>query len=552
MSDQQPPTPNRQVPFSDAFKEFIRKGWAADPTEVPDQLPAARYAARRRQAISAQFPGDRLVIPAGGLKVRSNDTDYRFRPHSAFAHLTGLGTDQEPDAVLVLDPTDDGHDATVYFKPRAPRDSAEFYSDTRYGEMWVGRRLSVEELSSRCGIRCAPIDQLADDLAKNADSTRLRAVRTPADISFERLLNAVRASVSGEEADEQDRADATSQLDYELAVALSELRLVKDEFEISQLRQACEQTAHAFGAVVAALPDAMRRGRGERWVEGVFGLHARHVGNAVGYDTIAASGDHACTLHWIRNDGDLRDGELLLMDAGVELDTLYTADVTRTLPINGRFSDDQRMVYEAVLEAQEAGMAAARPGAKFSDVHKAAVAVIARHLHDWGLLPVSVEQSLSAEGGLHRRWMVHGTSHHLGIDVHDCAQARVENYREGTLRPGMVFTVEPGLYFKPDDELVPDHLRGIGVRIEDDIVITETGCENLSAALPRSSADVEAWMASIWTRLSPSRDKAPAYLIGMIIQRRWRGHLACSAASRAPARRLCARTALRTSSPQSG
>jgi Xaa-Pro aminopeptidase len=187
------------------------------------------------------------------------------------------------------------------------------------------------------------------------------------------------------------------------------------------------------------------------------------------------------------------------MDAGVELDTLYTADVTRTLPINSRFSDDQRMVYEAVLEAQEAGMAAARPGARFSDVHKAAVAVIARHLHDWGLLPISVEQSLSTEGGLHRRWMVHGTSHHLGLDVHDCAQARVENYREGTLRPGMVFTVEPGLYFKPDDELVPHHLRGSGVRIEDDILITETGCENLSVALPRSSADVEAWMASIWT-----------------------------------------------------
>ncbi|HKF88368.1 MAG TPA: aminopeptidase P family protein [Propionibacteriaceae bacterium] len=499
MSDQQPPTPNRQVPFSDAFKEFIRKGWAAHPTEAPDQLPAARYAAGRRQAVSAQFPGDRLVISAGGLKVRSNDTDYRFRPHSAFTHLTGLGTDQEPDAVLVLDPTDDGHDATVYFKPRAPRDSAEFYSDTRYGEMWVGRRPSVEELSSRCGVRCAPIDQLAEDLSKNADSTQLRAVRTPADTSFERLLTAVRKPVTVEEADEQDRADASSQLDQELAVALSELRLIKDEFEISQLRQACEQTAHAFGAVVAALPEATRRDRGERWVEGVFGLHARHAGNAVGYDTIAAAGDHACTLHWIRNDGDLRDGELLLMDAGVELDTLYTADVTRTLPINGRFSDDQRMVYEAVLEAQEAGMAAARPGARFSDVHKAAVAVIARHLHDWGLLPISVEQSLSTEGGLHRRWMVHGTSHHLGLDVHDCAQARVENYREGTLRPGMVFTVEPGLYFKPDDELVPHHLRGIGVRIEDDILITETGCENLSVALPRSSADVEAWMASIWT-----------------------------------------------------
>ncbi len=263
------------------------------------------------------------------------------------------------------------------------------------------------------------------------------------------------------------------------------------------MRQACAETAEGFAAVVADLPEAVRRGRGERWVEGIFGLHARHVGNAVGYDTIAASGDHACTLHWIRNDGDLREGDLLLLDAGVELDTLYTADVTRTLPVNGRFSDDQRMVYEAVLEAQQAGIDAAIPGAKFSDVHAAAIAVLARKLEEWGLLPVTAEESLSADGGQHRRWMVHGTSHHLGIDVHDCAQARREKYREGTLAEGMIITVEPGLYFKSDDELVPENLRGIGVRIEDDIVITADGAENLSAGLPRSSADVEAWMATL-------------------------------------------------------
>src|SRR5215210_9134158 len=192
MSERRPELPNRQIPFSDAFKKFIVAGWAPYPTQLPARLPAAAWARRRRERISAQFPGDRLVIPAGGLKVRSNDTDFRFRPHSAFAHLTGLGTDREPDAVLVLEPTDDGHDATLYFKPRAPRDSAEFYSDTRYGEMWVGRRLSVEELSRLCGIRCAPIDQLAEDLSKNADSTRLRAVLPPADTSLEQLLNAVR------------------------------------------------------------------------------------------------------------------------------------------------------------------------------------------------------------------------------------------------------------------------------------------------------------------------------------------------------------------------
>ncbi|MCW2810052.1 MAG: pepP, partial [Friedmanniella sp.] len=282
------------------------------------------------------------------------------------------------------------------------------------------------------------------------------------------------------------------------AHALSVLRLTKDEFEIEQMREAVAGTHVGFEAVIAELATAVELGRGERWVEGVFGLHARHTGNAVGYDTIAASGEHACTLHWIRNDGDLRAGDLLLLDAGVELDTLYTADVTRTLPITGTFTPDQRMVYEAVLEAQEAGIAAARPGAEFLDVHRAAIAVIARHLEAWGLLPVPAAESLGEEGGQHRRWMVHGTSHHLGIDVHDCAQARVENYRLGTLAPGMVITVEPGLYFKADDELVPPHLRGIGVRIEDDIVITETGNENLSAGLPRTSTEVEAWMASVW------------------------------------------------------
>jgi Xaa-Pro aminopeptidase len=498
VSESQPAVPNRQVPFSDAFKEFIAQSWAPHPTDLPTELPAAAYAAERRRLISAAFPGDRLVIPAGGLKVRSNDTDHRFRPHSAFAHLTGLGSAAEPDSVLVLDPTDSGHDATLYFKPRAPRDSAEFYSDTRYGEMWVGRRPSLEELASLCGIRCASVDELADDLRKNADSTRLRTVPVPKERGIADLLDEIRGVASTVDDDGADRAEQ-DRSDRELATALSELRLIKDEFEIAELRAACDQTAHAFAAVVAALPEGVRRGRGERWVEGVFGLQARHVGNAIGYDTIAASGDHACTLHWIRNDGDLSEDDLLLLDAGIELDTLYTADVTRTLPVGGRFSDEQRMVYDAVLEAQQAGIEAAQPGAKFSDPHKAAVAVLARYLHVWGLLPVTPEESLAAQGGLHRRWMVHGTSHHLGIDVHDCAHARVENYREGTLQPGMVLTVEPGLYFKPDDELVPTELRGIGVRIEDDIVITATGNENLSAALPRSSVDVEAWIASLWS-----------------------------------------------------
>ena len=506
MSERQPELPNQQTPFSDAFKAFIAQGWAPYPAELPAPLPATAVTGPRRAALSARFPGERLVIAAGGLKVRANDTDYRFRPHSGFAHLTGLGTDREPDAVLVLEPTDTGHDATLYFRPRAPRDSAEFYADARYGEMWVGRRPSLEEMSALSGLDCSSIEELPDRLRKDADTVRVRANRTDLDADLRAVLaehdsaEQVEAEeVEAEEVEAEQAAESTvTERDAELLVALSELRLVKDDFEADQMRTACARTADGFAAVVADLPRAVAVGRGERWVEGVFGLHARHAGNAVGYDSIAAAGEHACTLHWIRNDGDLGAAALLLLDAGVELDSLYTADVTRTLPISGRFSDVQRRVYEAVLEAQDAGIAAAQPGATFSDVHKAAVAVIAQHLDAWGLLPVPAAQSLEPEGGQHRRWMPHGTSHHLGLDVHDCAQARTEHYREGELKPGMVITVEPGLYFKADDELAPAELRGIGVRIEDDILITEHGNENLSAGLPRASRDVEEWMARIW------------------------------------------------------
>ena len=237
-----------------------------------------------------------------------------------------------------------------------------------------------------------------------------------------------------------------------------------------------------------------------------FGLYARHQGNGIGYDSICAAGDHANTLHWIKNTGDVHDGDLLLLDAGVEVESLFTADITRTLPVSGEFTDAQRKVYDAVYAAQEAGLAAVRPGNKFSDVHEAAIRVIAEHLHAWGLLPegVDVDATLDKEHGqFHRRWMVHGTSHHLGIDVHDCALALREEYMDAVLTPGMVLTVEPGLYFKADDLLVPQELRGIGVRIEDDVVVTADGCENLSAGMPRTSTEVEAWIAGLWNRVVP-------------------------------------------------
>ena len=491
-------------PTSAAFRTFIAQGWAERDGEPPALAESAPWAARRRARIGALFPGERLVLPAGPLVTRSNDTDYRFRPHSAFAHLTGLGADREPDAVLVLHPRAaaagpdaDGatHDAVLYFRPRAGRDTEEFYADARYGELWVGVRPSLEDLAAETGLACAHVDELPEALERDEAPLRVVAGSDPAVEALVADVREDRAAASGAAtgAGSTDADDA----DAALVEALSELRLVKDAWEVEQMRLAVAATARGFADVVRALPRAAGHPRGERVVEAVFGARAREEGNGVGYETIAAAGDHACTLHWIRNDGPVEQGRLVLIDAGVEVDSLYTADVTRTLPVSGRFTEPQRRVYEAVLEAADAAFAVVRPGIRFRDVHAAAMAVVAARLADWGLLPGTAEESLAPDGQFHRRWMVHGTSHHLGIDVHDCAQARRDLYLDGVLEPGMVFTIEPGLYFGRDDRAVPAELRGIGVRIEDDVLVTADGVENLTAALPRRPDDVEEWMQAL-------------------------------------------------------
>ncbi|HEX2705400.1 MAG TPA: aminopeptidase P family protein [Candidatus Lustribacter sp.] len=497
-SERQAKTDNRRRPTTDELRAFIARGWAPRDAARPERAAVAPYAAARRERVSAAFPGERLVIPAGGLTVRSNDTDYLFRPHSAFAHLTGLGADREPDAVLVLEPRPDGgHEAVLFMRPRADRDSDEFFADTRYGEFWVGARPTIADLEAELGITARHLGEFAGAIAKDIGVVGIRVVRD-ADRDVAEQVDAARQESATETSGAQ--AETAREADLALAAFLSSARLVKDEWEIEQMRLAVAATHVAFEAVIAGLPEAVRGGRGERWVEGVFGLHARHQGNGIGYDSICAAGDHATTLHWIKNSGEVHEGVLILIDAGVEIDSLFTADITRTLPVGGTFTEAQREIYRAVYDAQQAGLAAAKPGNRFSDIHAAAIQVIAERLHAWGLLPegVSVQDSLDADHGqYHRRWMVHGTSHHLGLDVHDCALATREEYLDAELVPGMVLTVEPGLYFKADDLLAPERFRGTGVRIEDDVVITADGCENLSSAMPRTAEDVEAWIARV-------------------------------------------------------
>jgi Xaa-Pro aminopeptidase len=454
--------------------DHMTTNWAV--ADVPtDVHPGVAYSAARRLRLAKRFPDTTIVVPTGNFKVRANDTDYPFRAGTDFFYLTGC---EEPDAVLVISPGDVPR-STLYVPHRRDASTHEYYTDARYGELWVGARRGVLEAAVYFDIETAPLETLEKDLVA------LGGIGVVTLRGFDQNVDALHEE---------------SELDDELAVALSELRLVKDEFEITQLQLAVDATIKGFRDVVRALPTAIERG--ERVIEGVFNLRARVEGNDIGYETIAASGPHATTLHWVRNTGDVRSGDLLLLDAGVEGHELYTADVTRTMPINGTFSPAQRRIYTLVYEAQSAGIAAVRPGAKFMDPHDAAMAVLAQGLYELGILKEEPEYALRKDRQLHRRYTLHGTSHMLGIDVHDCANARNEFYL-GELHEGYVLTVEPGLYFQPNDLTVPEEYRGIGVRIEDDVLVTADGSRNLSGALPRSAEDVETWMAELWSEPAP-------------------------------------------------
>jgi len=466
--DQQsrPKTESHDPKVPAAWAAFMREGWGDRELDLPAH-PVTSWAAKRRARLAETFPGERLVLPAGTYKVRANDTEYRFRPDTAHTYYTG---NQTTDAVLVIEP--DGSQV-LYARPRSSRETDEFFRDRMYGELWAGRRPSAREISDSLGIEVRHVDELGGALGGSAKTRVLRGVSPLVD-----------GLVDGDEG-----ADA------EFARVVSEARLVKDEWEVAELQQACDVTALGFEDVVRDWPNAIAYG--ERWIEGTFFRRARTMGNDIGYDSIVGGGRHATTLHWTDNTGPVRPGELILLDMGVEGHNLYTADVTRTLPVDGTFTPLQRDLYDLVFASQEAGIAAVRPGAEFRAAHNAAVEVLARGLGDMGLLPVPVEEALDPESKVYSRWTLHGVSHMLGMDVHDCSLAAEGAYVEGTLAEGMVLTVEPGLYFQEDDLLVPEELRGIGIRIEDDILVTADGSRNLSASLPRSSADVESWMSGL-------------------------------------------------------
>ena len=464
------------IPIADEMSEFMKQGWAPSPLSGVTSHPSIPYTKLRREKLYKKYPGIRLVFPAGSLKIRSNDSDYPFRAHSAFSWFTGIiALDAVPDSVFVMEPNTEGHEDLLFIHQRSARDNDEFYKNARYGEFWVGRRMSTDETQIKYELKVRQIESIEHLLTDKKETLVIRGE----DKKLDKLVT---------ESEEKEK---------EFLNFTSLMRLVKDEYEIDEMQKAIDASVRGFADMIRVFPAAISVPRGERVIESAFYGRARLEGNDLGYPSIVASGAHACVLHWIKNDGDVLPGDLILIDAGVEVESHYTADITRTFPVNGKFTEAQRQIYMIVYKAQQAGIAAVKPGAKFKDFHNACMVEIAKGAAELGVLPISVEDSLKPEGGLHRRWQVCGSGHHLGIDVHDCAHARKEQYAEAVLEAGMLITVEPGFYIQPDDTLFPEEYRGIGVRIEDDILVTESGAKILSNALPRHPDEVEAYMAKL-------------------------------------------------------
>jgi Xaa-Pro aminopeptidase len=460
---------------------FMLKSWKTKPYKRMTPLKNAEYFNLRRKAFSAKFPGEWLIIPTGHLKVRSNDQHYKFRANSDFFYLTG---NLEPDCVLILAPEKQGHKSILFVEPNPGKTDASFFTDRVKGELWEGARLGVPESKDLYRIPdCRSLNELEPFILENIknSSTPVRVLRGNSD-KLEKWISR--------------QGDVQNEKDKLLAATLSEMRLIKDKAELKELNTVIEATKRGFEDVIKRLKIA----KTERELEGVFFTRARMEGNDVGYASIVASGAHACTLHWNKNTGKIEKGDLLLLDAGIEGNSLYTADITRTLPISGKFTQEQLEIYELVLAAQRAGLKEVKPGNDFMAPNQAAMRVLAEGLERLKILPCTAEEALRDENQFYKRYSLHNVSHMLGIDVHDCAQARAENYKYGKLLPGMVLTVEPGLYFQTDDLTVPAKYRGIGIRIEDDIVVTEKGCKNLSQNIPTEAKEIEKWMKSLWNK----------------------------------------------------
>ena len=426
---------------------------------IPDSLPTAAHFSARRNQVLEEIAGSALVLQAGRLQFKSGDTEYRFRTSSEFQYLVGWG---EPDAVLVLRAHADD-DRFVLFVPSRQPDI----------EVWTGARLGVEGACDRLGADAAyPLEELEQRLPDLLNGADHLFTRLGVNAEMDRLIT--RTLVKARSRAGRTGGGPTGVQDPGLV--LDDLRLFKEDIELELIREACAVTVAGFRAAIPGVAP----GRGEWEVQGA--LEGTFIGEGAfgpAFGTIVGSGPRACTLHYTANDHRLPDDGFVLIDAGAEF-AGYSGDVTRSLPIRGHGSELQRRLYETVDEARAAAIGAVRPGATVDEVEAAARERLKQGLTELGLWTGNSNEERQAR---FKRLAPHKVSHWLGLDVHDVGAYRVHGAGR-VLKPGMVMTIEPGLYIQPDDEAAQPELRGVGIRVEDDVLVTRDGAENLTAELP--------------------------------------------------------------------
>ncbi len=434
-------------------------------------IALAEYARRRRQLMRLVGREAIVVVPAAPERLRNNDATYPYRQDSDFHYLCGF---PEPDAVLALVPGRRHGETILFCRERDPE-----------REAWDGPRVGPEDAVARYGLDDAfPIEDIDDILPGLIEGRERVHYHFGRDSEFDlRLIGWVKRvqALRGPDARTPREFVALSHL-------LHDLRLYKSRGELALMRRAAAIAAEGHCRAMRLV----RPGRHEHEIEAEL-LHAfRSAGAVPSYEPIVGGGANACVLHYRANNAPLRDGDLLLVDAGAELHC-YASDITRTFPVNGRYSAEQRALYDLVLAAQRAAIAAVRPGKPWNASHEAAVAVIAQGLCDLGILKGGAREAI--DSGAYRRYFPHKTGHWLGLDVHDVGDYRVDG-EPRVLEPGMVLTVEPGIYIPPDARAVAAKWRGIGIRIEDDVVVTRGAPEVLTGDVPSAAADIEALMAA--------------------------------------------------------
>jgi Xaa-Pro aminopeptidase len=426
----------------------------------------------RRRELLRRLGGGVAIVTASPEVIRSNDSHYPYRQDNDFYYLTGF---TEPQAVAVLSDLPDAPSLTLFVRPRDPE-----------RETWDGPRAGVDGARETYGAdRAHAIADLAQELPALIERAEQVAFTPGRD---DALATTIQDTIRAAQRGRQKKGHGPTRI-VDLTSILHEMRLVKEAEELDRMRRAAEITRAAHAEALALA----RPGAHEYEVDAIFDYTVRRMGGmGPAYPTIVASGANACTLHHVTNNRRMEDGDLLLIDAGAEYEH-FASDVTRTFPVSGRFTAPQREIYDIVLEAQLQAIEKVRPGAKFTDAHDAAVRVIVDGLLRLKVLTGSADDIIKEEK--FKPYYMHRTGHWLGLDVHDVG-TYIVNETSRTLEPGMVLTVEPGLYFSPTLEGIPDELRGIGVRIEDDILVTAGGHEILTEGIPKTVADVEAALAA--------------------------------------------------------